>query len=404
MNKSKFFLTAGVGCLAVILLAAVVALPLFFIPVQVRRIVQEENSPTPIVIPSIGATQEAIPTLTPLPVQVEIPSTPPLYDFTRLYDQLNPGVVNIRVYIEQGGLSGEGAGSGFVLDDEGHIVTNNHVVADAARVTVIFYDGTEAEAEIVGVDDDSDLAVIRVGELPENVHPLPIGDSERVEVGEWVIAIGNPFGLGSSMTLGIVSAIGRSIPSGATPFAIPQAIQTDAAINPGNSGGPLLDLEGYVVGVNAQIASSGAQANAGVGFAIPSDVVRRVAPVLIEAGSYEWPWLGIEGGSVNLLLMEANGLDTQQGAYVDSVVRGSPAEEAGLQPSSGFDMVDGQRVPVGGDVIVASDEEPIIDFSDLLVRIAFKTPGDTMDLTVIRDGSRRRITVKLAPRPSSFGS
>jgi len=404
MSKSKFALTVGIGCLALIVLAAVITVPLLFAPLQAFQGVREESVASPTVIPGIGATQEAIPTLTPLPVEAETPSTPPLVDFARLYDQLNPGVVNIQVYVEQGGLSGQGAGSGFVLDDEGHIVTNNHVVANAAHVTVIFYDGTEAEADIVGLDDDSDLAIVRVDELPEGVHPLPLGDSGQVEVGEWVIAIGNPFGLGSSMTLGIVSATGRSIPSGATPFAIPQAIQTDAAINPGNSGGPLLDLDGYVIGVNAQIASGGAPANAGVGFAIPSDVVRRVAPVLIDAGTYQWPWLGIEGTSVNLLLMEANDLDTQHGAYIDRVVENSPADKSGLQPSSGVDMTDGRQVPVGGDVIIASDGEPIVDFSDLLVRIAFKAPGDTMELTVLRNGERRQVTVELAPRPSDFGS
>jgi S1-C subfamily serine protease len=301
MEKKHFALIAGVGCVIVILLAIAVALPLLLIPIQVRRMVSETPAPTSTPIPGLVATQEVIPTLTLPPTHLEYQPVPPEGSFTALYDQINPGVVSIQVYIEQGGMSGSGAGSGFILDNEGHIVTNNHVVADAKQVTVLYYDGTEAEAEIVGTDDDSDLAVIQVHSLPENVHPLPLGDSDLVDVGEWVVAIGNPFGLGSSMTLGIVSAVGRTIPSGATPFAIPQAIQTDAAINPGNSGGPLLDLKGEVIGVNAQIASGGAQANAGVGFAIPSNVVRIVAPVLMEAGAYEWPWLGVEGGSISAI-------------------------------------------------------------------------------------------------------
>jgi S1-C subfamily serine protease len=243
-----------------------------------------------------------------------------------------------------------------------------------------------------------------VDELPEGVHPLIVGDSDQVEVGEYVIAIGNPFGLGSSMTIGIVSAVGRTIPTGVTPFAIPQAIQTDAAINPGNSGGPLLNLKGEVIGVNAQIATGGTQANAGVGFAIPSNIVRRVAPVLIESGSYQWPWLGVEGTSVNLVIMRANNLGTQEGAYIDGVVPDGPAAEAGLQGSSGTKQEDGFDVPVGGDVVIEADGKPVADFSDLLVDIAFKNPGDVIELTILRDGQRQRVTVELAARPSGFGS
>jgi S1-C subfamily serine protease len=322
---------------------------------------------------------------------------------TALYQQVNPGVVNIQVYVEQGTLSGQGAGSGFVLDDQGHIVTNNHVVADAQQVTVIFYNKIEAEAEVIGTDPGSDLAVIRVAELPESVHQLPLGNSDEVQVGEWVIAIGNPFGQQSSMSLGIVSAVERTIPTGITPFAIPQAIQTDAAINPGNSGGPLLNLRGEIIGVNAQIATGGALANAGVGFAIPANVVRRVAPVLIENGSYQWPWLGVEGGDLNFVLSQANDLEIQQGAYIDRVVRNSPAAEAGLQGTSGLRQIDGLDVPVGGDVVVEADGQPVTSFSDLLAHIALKQPDDNLALIVLREGRRQNITVELAPRPSNFG-
>jgi S1-C subfamily serine protease len=206
------------------------------------------------------------------------------------------------------------------------------------------------------------------------------------------------------MSLGVVSAVGRTIPTGVTPFSIPQAIQTDAAINPGNSGGPLINLRGEVVGVNAQIATGGGPANAGVGFAIPANIVRRVAPVLIETGSYQWPWLGIEGGSVNLTTMDANNLDTQQGAYIHHVVPNSPADKAGLRGSSGETEIAGLNVPLGGDVVIAADGKPVADFSDLLVDIAFKNPGDEMELTIIRDGRRRQVTVKLVPRPSGSES
>jgi len=322
---------------------------------------------------------------------------------TTLYGQVNPGVVNIRAWVTRGDQSGQSAGSGFILERDGHIVTNNHVVAGASQVTVIFYDGIEAEATVVGTDADSDLAVVHVEELARGAHPLPLGDSDEVQVGEWVVAIGNPFGLAGSMTLGIVSAVGRTIPSGVARFSIPQAIQTDAAINPGNSGGPLLNLEGEVIGVNAQIATSGVQANAGVGFAIPSSFVRRVAPALIESGSYQWPWLGVEGTSVSLAIVRANNLEVRQGAYIVGVVEGGPAAQAGLQGSSGTRQIGGLQVPVGGDVVIEADGRPIADFSDLLTDIASKNPGDEIELTVLRDGQTHKVIVKLMPRPSEAG-
>jgi 2-alkenal reductase len=321
---------------------------------------------------------------------------------TELYEQLNPGVVNIQVFINQG-LGGQGAGSGFILDEDGHIVTNNHVVAEADAVTVVFHNGFEEEAEVVGLDDDSDLAVLQVDELPEGAFPLALGDSDQVKTGEWVIAIGNPFRLGGSITLGIVSAIGRSIPSGMTPFAIPQAIQTDAAINPGNSGGPLLNLNGEVVGVNAQILTSGsAIANSGVGFAVPVNVVRRVVPVLIEQGRYEWPWLGVTPASVNLLLVEANDLDSQQGVYIYEVVPHGPADEAGLTGSTGSKRVNGLSIPTGGDVILEVDGRPLNSLDELLADIAFSNPGDEMELTILRDGQQQQMTVTLEARPQQF--
>jgi 2-alkenal reductase len=384
----------------------VAAVAFFIIPTQFSSTTGTGAQPSPVT--DTQATQVAIPVLT-LPAAVTEPEVaaqlPPVQGgldpdsepLSALYGQLNPGVVNIQVFLGQG--QGGGAGSGFIMDEQGHIVTNNHVVAGAELVTVVFYNGIEAEADIIGTDDDSDLAVIKVAELPSGTHPLPLGDSDQVVVGEWVIAIGNPFGLGSSMTLGIVSAVGRTIASGATPFSIPQAVQTDAAINPGNSGGPLLNLQGEVIGVNAQIATSGVGVNSGVGFAIPVNVVRRVAPVLIEVGSYQWPWLGIEGGSVTFLVAQANNLETQQGAYIQSVVPGGPAERAGLRGSSGVTTIEGVEVPVGGDIIIEADGRPVIDFNDLLIDIAFRAPGDEMNLTIIRDGQRQQITLTLEARP-----
>jgi 2-alkenal reductase len=411
MNK-RFVLIAGIGCLAVIAILAVIAVPLVVIPIQKQFAQAQATTPAPTPVPGLASTEQAIPTYTPAPPDFTPPATPSgsgLPDIEQgtleaLYNQVNPGVVNVQVFIASGGLTGEGAGSGFVLDTEGHIVTNNHVVANAQRVTVIFYNGIEAEATIVGTDADSDLAVIQVDALAEGVHPLPLGDSDQVQVGDWAIAIGNPFTLGGSMSLGIVSAVGRSISSGVAGFVIPQAIQTDAAINPGNSGGPLLNLNGEVIGVNAQIATGGANANAGVGFAIPGNLVRRVVPVLIQSGEYEWPWLGVEGASVDLLVQQANDLPVQQGAYINNVVSGGPAEKAGLQGSTSTTQLSGFNVPVGGDVVVEADGNAILNFDDLLAAISAKDPGQTIDLTILRNGQRMQVTVTLEARPASVST
>ncbi len=307
---------------------------------------------------------------------------------SNLYTELNPGVVSIQVLAEnQLGQVGQGAGSGFVLDNQGHVVTNNHVVAGARQIIVVFANGIQREVEIIGLDDDSDLGILRVNDLPEGVRPLPLANSDGVRVGELVIAIGNPFGLGTSMTTGIVSAIGRAIDSGATPFRIPQAIQTDAAINPGNSGGPLLNLAGEVIGVNAQIRSA-TRSNSGVGFAIPSNVVRLIAPSLIEEGRYRWPYLGIGGDDVSLQIAALENLDSQSGAFIASIEPRGPADAAGLR---------------GGDVVLAANREPINNFNELLEIIAFSQPGDLLDLTILRNGREREVGVELGARPDNFG-
>lgn len=374
-------------------------------------LIEVEQQDTPSVSEVTQESGEVVPTLTVGPEQSEGEGTgategmPQIegVSLTTLYDEVSPGVVSIRVYVQRGGTTGQGAGSGFVLDNEGHIVTNNHVVAEAEVVTVIFNNGFEVRAEIVGTDADSDLAVVQVEEMPDGMAPLPLAESGTAEPGDWVVAIGNPFSLGGSMSLGIVSAVGRAIPSGATPFRIPRAVQTDAAINPGNSGGPLLNLDGEVVGVNAQIASGGSGVNSGVGFAIPSEVVRRVVPALIEEGAYPWPWLGVSGLPVNLLVQEANNLPVQQGAYIAQVVDGGPADEAGLQGATGTEAILGSDIPVGGDVVIEADGGPVADFTDLLDYVAFQQPGDTIELTILRDGERQQVTVELAARPEGLG-
>ncbi len=394
-----------------VLAAAVVVATVSLGCIGLSGLVETGEQDTPSVSEITQEVVEEVPTLTVGPDEPEGEATPapgrmPQMEgvsLATLYDQLNPGVVSIRIYVNRGGTTGQGGGSGFILDDEGHIVTNNHVVAQADAVTVIFHNGFEIQAELVGADTDSDLAVIRVDEVPEGVAPLPLAESGAVVPGDWVVAIGNPFGLGGSMSLGIVSAVGRAIPSGATRFQIPRAIQTDAAINPGNSGGPLLNFAGEVVGVNAQIASGGSGVNTGVGFAIPSDVVRRVVPSLIEEGSYTWPWLGVEGLSVNLLVQQANDLSIQRGAYIAGVVEGGPAAEAGLQGAAGAEEILGTDVPVGGDIVLEADGQEIQDFTDLLAYVAFRQPGDAVELTILRDGERQQVTVELAARPESLG-
>ena len=275
-----------------------------------------------------------------------------------------------------------GQGSGFFYDTDGHIVTNYHVAGQADRITVVLADGTSLNAELVGGDPDSDLAVVKIdpADLPAGsvVRPLPLGDSEALQVGQIVVAIGNPFGLQGTMTTGIISALGRMLPAqerateGPT-FNIPNIIQTDAAINPGNSGGPLLNLAGEVIGVNTAIRSNTEQ-NSGIGFAVPSDLVKRVVPVLITDGHFDHAWLGISGGTLTPALREAMNLDaTQTGVLVATVTAGSPADKAGLRGSDRQVTLEGGTVSVGG--------------------------GQTVRLDVLRDGQITTLTVTLAARP-----
>ena len=266
------------------------------------------------------------------------------------------------------------------------------MVHGADAIDVIFTDSTTIVADLVGEDLHSDLAVIQVSSLPAGVQPLPLGDINEVAVGQTVVAIGNPFGLGGTLTRGIVSALGRSIPA-LTAFSIPQAIQTDAPINPGNSGGPLLNLRGQVVGVNAQIETGdGSRMNSGVGFAIPVSIVARVIPALIQNGEYQWGWLGVVGGTINPAMVEAMDLPVQKGAYISHVVDDGPADRAGLRGSRDETTVDGRRTEVGGDIIVAIDGQPVSSFEDILIYIALNThPGQQVVLTILRDGQTQDV-------------
>ncbi len=343
-----------------------------------------------------------------------------------LYDNANPGVVSVQVTQRLGGWQqgpfifpfpyfpnqpeeqpyAYGQGSGFVYDTEGHIVTNYHVVGEADSITVVFWDGSSASAELVGGDPDSDLAVIKVDVPSDKLHPLPLGDSDALRVGQMVAAIGNPFGLSGTMTTGIISALGRTLPSQARTvdgqaFSIPNVIQTDAAINPGNSGGPLLNLSGEVIGVNTAIESSVRQYS-GVGFAVPSNLVKQIVPQLIEKGYYEHAWLGISGTDLRPEIREAMDLDAdQQGVLIIEVTAGSPADKAGLRGGTRQVRVNGQRIWVGGDVIVSANGKAITSMQDLIAFIDSQQVGAEVTLGVLRNGEQIEVDVTLGARPRS---
>jgi len=333
----------------------------------------------------------------------ELPSIPGFPELPRFLWPQTPNQQQQQRYVY-------GQGSGFVYDRDGHIVTNYHVAGEADQIQVIFADGTTVSAELVGADPDSDLAVIKVdpAEAPA-LNPLPLGDSEALQVGQMVVAIGNPFGLSGTMTSGIISALGRMLPSQAATadggrFNITDIIQTDAAINPGNSGGPLLNLAGEVIGVNTAIESTTRQ-NAGIGFAVPSKTVSRVVPVLIAEGHYDHPWLGISGSTVNAAIREAMDLpDDQTGVLIASVDITGPAARAGLLGSSKDARVDDTTIKVGGDIIVSVDGRPVVTFDDLLDYISNETEvGQTITLGILRNGELSEVRVTLAPRPTTTG-
>ncbi|PJF31280.1 MAG: hypothetical protein CUN51_05285 [Candidatus Thermofonsia Clade 1 bacterium] len=335
----------------------------------------------------------------------------------RIYAQVNPSVVALEVRVPANAslrsimpfidpsLPVEprfriAQGSGFLYDRNGHIVTNNHVVESADRVTVIFADGLRLPATIVGTAPDADIAVVRVDPAQISyLDPLPLADSDQVRVGERAIAIGNPFGLNNTMTHGIVSAVGRSLRQ--QQFSIPQIIQTDAAINPGNSGGPLFNNRGEVIGVNTAIRSNVEQ-SAGIGFAVPSNIVRLMADQLIANGRVEHSYLGITGTTLTSNIAEALGLDMRTtGVLVSSVVTGGPAAAAGLRGATRELSIDGEPVPVGGDIITEIDGMKIRVFEDLLGYLFTRTkPGDEVTLTILRNGETLKVTVRLAPRPT----
>lgn len=318
-----------------------------------------------------------------------------------LYENVSPGTVAI--------ITDQGQGSGFVYDGQGHVITNFHVVEGATTIEVRFMSGFMSYGALVGTDTDSDLAIVKVDAPAEELHPLPLGDSDALKVGQTVVAIGNPFGLDGTMTVGIISALGRTLdaihetPDG-RPFTAGDIIQTDAAINPGNSGGPLFNTNGEVVGINRAIrtvssTSTGEPVNSGIGFAISVNMVKRVAPVLIETGKYDYPFLGISSmDSLSLEVVKELGLGSFTGAYVTDVVAGGPAEQAGIKAGTTSTAITG--LFGGGDLIVAIDGRDIRTFDELLAYlITNKGPGDTVTLTVLRGSEKVDVPIKLDKRP-----
>jgi serine protease Do len=390
-----------------------------------------EPSETEAVIEAATTDEEKTPNIgNPVVESLDVGSLATLQDaYIQIYEKVLPSVVSIAVSktVSSSGIQipdnpfdfdlpsddepfeyqENAAGSGFVWNSEGHIVTNNHVVEGADVIKVVFADGRSELAELVGGNPDADLAVIKVN-LPGNeLTPIEVSDSTKVKVGQIAVAIGNPFELASSMTTGIISGLGRSLTlpstdSNGRSYSIPDLIQTDAAINPGNSGGVLVDINGGLIGVTTAIQSP-VRANSGVGYVIPSFIVSKIVPILIESGEYQQPWIGISG--IDLIPEIANLMNidqSQSGALVIDITKGSPAETAGLIGSSVEATIDGVDILIGGDVIIFVDSIPVNDFEDLVAFLArYAVVGQTISLVVIRDGVEVNLDLTLAARPSS---
>ena len=378
MAKSGFVIGSIVGAAAIILLFAFV-----FVPTQ--------QMTSPELIISNGHDATSLGDENTLPIKKNL-------TLVELFKKTEQGVVKIETSVADVD-DRKPVGSGFVYDILGHTITNAHVIENATKVTVTFLDGNQYNAEIIGSDKFTDIAVIKVNEKPRLLHPLDIGDSSVLLVGEQVAAIGNPFGLSGSMTSGIVSQLGRLLFSPDNGFSIPDVIQTDAAINPGNSGGPLLNMKGEVIGINTAIRSSTGEFT-GVGFAIPSNTIKKIVPSLIEEGKYHHPWMGITGIDIDPDLAKIRELGNAKGFLVVTVIDGHPADDAGLQGVSKTVEIDGKEYPIDGDIIISVDGKEVRKINDLLVHLQReKSVGDEMILGVIRDGDLMHLTLTLAERP-----
>ena len=378
MANSGMFVGGAVGAMIVIIVFAV----LFVSPPE---------SIKPEIVVSNGHTPSTVGEVTPIYSKS--------LSLIEIFEKSESGVVRVNVQRNEIEDVANGLGSGFVFDKKGHIITNAHVVDNAKKVVVTFLDGRSYNAEIIGTDQFTDLAVIKVNADLTLLHPLPLGDSSNLKVGEAIAAIGNPFGLSGSMTSGIVSQLGRLLPSGLG-YSIPDVIQTDAAINPGNSGGPLLNMRGEIVGINTAIQSATGEFT-GVGFAIPSQTVVKIIPTLIGKGEYKHPWIGISGRDIDPDLAKVLGLKDAVGFLIVTVIENSPASKAGLIGSEKTIEFEGLNYPIGGDVILAVDDIEVRQIDDILIHLQRgKTVGDEMFLEILRDGRTTDITIVLQERPN----
>jgi len=377
LAKSGFVVGGIVGATAIILLFTFILIP-------------SQEIGTPDLITSNGHDATTL---------GDVLSSKSNLTLVELFEKSEESVVKIKVERIGSATDTGGVGSGFVYDNLGHIITNAHVVDGANKTTVTFLDGSQYSAEIIGEDRFTDIAVIKVSEKPRLLHPLQMGDSSLLRVGEQVAAIGNPFGLSGSMTSGIVSQMGRLMATPDTAFSIPDVIQTDAAINPGNSGGPLLNMKGQVIGINTAIQSITGEF-VGIGFAVPSNTVSKIVPVLIEDGKYHHPWIGITGQDIDPDLAQALQLKQAKGFMIITVVDGSPADKAGLKGRTITLETGGKEYPAGGDIIISVDDKEVRKISDILIHLQReKSVGDEMVLGVLRDGEFLHITLELVERP-----
>ncbi|MEF3276003.1 MAG: trypsin-like peptidase domain-containing protein [Chloroflexus sp.] len=374
------------------------------------------NIPTPTV-PPVRPTDAPLPPLVPT-APLASTSAVELTDYEQrliaLYQRASQAVVSLEVVVDQSvnlppghppitpdGPTGQG--SGFLYDDQGHIITNHHVVNGALQIQVRFANGATVIADLVGSDPDSDLAVIKVTSLPEGITPLPLGDSQAVQVGQTAVAIGSPFGEQNTLTVGVISGLGRTLrgrTSNLGGFSIPNVIQTDAAINPGNSGGPLLNLRGEVIGINTAIAVSlGGRDFEGIGYAVPSQTIARVAPALIQGGRYDHPWIGVSMTTVDTLFANRFGLPINRGVLIGAVQPNSPAERAGLRGGTTTETYRGLPVRIGGEIILAFNGVPVFSSDQLVGLLDQCAVGERVTLTIQRGGQQLDVEVTLAARP-----
>jgi S1-C subfamily serine protease len=354
---------------------------------------------TPVPAEATAGQEPVVVVLTPTPQPPVMPSGADVEEelVTSIYARVSPAVVCITAPDEFGACFG----SGFIIDPEGHIVTNNHVATLASSLLVKLADDRTVPAEVVGTDAGSDLAVIQIDVPPEELTPVELGESSTLRVGQRAIAIGNPFGLERTVTTGVISSLGRTLLQEDSSFRIAELIQSDAAINPGNSGGPLLDSQGRVIGISTAIRSL-TGVSSGIGFAVPVDIIKRVVPELIANGRYRHPWLGITGDTISQEMVEAMDLPVETGVLVFNVEPDSPAEKAALRGGDRDVIVSGRPMRAGGDIVVGINEAVVKNFDDVINYLASRTSvGDAVTLTIVRDGAETRIELTLEERPDN---